>query len=89
MTGAGSTGCKGCEQASLLAIGRGGWGGCPVCMAIAGAGVVIGWSFTLSFWMLYPDPSIPPILAAISLGFSALLAAHVAAYRRSATKQDS
>ena len=83
------TGCRGCEQASLFPISRDKWGSCPLCIALAAGGAVIGWSFTLSFWLLYPDPLIKRVLVAVSLCFTAVLAVHVAAYRIRSAKQDS
>jgi hypothetical protein len=75
-----SAGCGNCHQASLLPISREKWGSCPFCMALAVAGSVTGWSFTLSFWLLYPDPRIITGMALLSLCFTLVLLLHLIAY---------
>ena len=82
-----SSGCTNCHQASLLPISREKWGSCPFCMALAVAGSVMGWSFTLSFWLLYPDPRITAALASLSLCFTLVLLLHVIAYGLRVAKQ--
>lgn len=82
-----SSGCSNCHQASLLPISREKWGSCPFCMALAVAGSVMGWSFTLSFWLLYPDLRITTTLACLSLCFTLVLLLHVIAYGLRVAKQ--
>ena len=82
-----SAGCGNCQQASLLPISREKWGRCPLCMSLAMAGTVTGWSFTLSFWLLYSDTRITTALAWLSLGFTLVLLLHVIAYGLRVAKQ--
>jgi hypothetical protein len=82
-----SSGCSNCHQASLLPISRENWGSCPFCMALAVAGSVMGWSFTLSFWLLYPDLRITAALACLAVCITLVLLLHVIAYGLRAAKQ--
>jgi|GEM_PF-6876046 len=82
-----SAGCGNCRQASLLPLRREQWGGCALCFALAMTGTVAGWSFSLSFWLLYPDTRIILSLACLSLCFTLVLLLHVIAYGLRAAKQ--
>jgi hypothetical protein len=73
-------GCCGGRRVDLIPIDRDKWGRCPLCIALAGAGAVMGWSFTLSFWLLYSDPRITLGLAGVALCFTVVLALHVIAH---------
>jgi hypothetical protein len=75
-----SSGCGHCGHSSILPIKTDKWGRCVFCVALALAGTVTGWSFTLSFWLLYPAPRITMVLACISLCFTVVLLLHVIAY---------
>jgi hypothetical protein len=79
-----SPGCGSCGRASLLSLKKNKWGRCAFCMVLALAGTIVGWSFTLSFGLLYPDKRIALVLACLSLCFTLVLFLHVFAYRRRA-----
>jgi hypothetical protein len=74
-------GCGGCHQVNLLPISREKWGRCPLCMALAASAAVLGWSFTLSFWLLYPDRRVALGLAGLAALFTVVLALHAVAHR--------
>jgi len=77
-----SSGCGNCGQPSLLPLTKDKWGKCPLCIALALAGAVTGWSFTLSFGLLSPDKRIVLGSACVSLFFTVVLLLHAIAYRR-------
>ena len=80
-------GCANCKGMSLLPMRREQWGGCALCFALAMVGTIAGWSFTLSSWLLHPDPRITLGLGGVSLCFTLVLLGHVIAYRRRVANQ--
>ena len=78
----GSRGCGSCKGMTVIPIRRDKWGKCAFCIAVAIVGTVIGWSFTLSFVLLYPHKQVVTSLALVSFCFTMLLVGHVVAYRR-------
>src|SRR4051794_6215393 len=74
-------GCCGDRRIDLIPIDRDKWGRCPLCMALAAGGAILGWSFTLSFWLLVSDQRITLGIAGAALGFTVVLALHVIAHR--------
>jgi uncharacterized membrane protein len=84
-----AAGCCGGRQASLIPIDRDKWGRCPLCIALAAAGAIMGWSFTLSFWLLFSDPRIVLGLAGVALCFTVVLALHVIAHLVRSARQNS
>jgi hypothetical protein len=77
-----SPGCSSCKRPSLVPLRKDKWGRCALCMALALAGAVTGWSFTLSFWLLCSNKRIVLGLACLSLCFTLVLLLHIIAYRR-------
>jgi hypothetical protein len=80
--------CGNCAKAALLPIRREQWGGCALCVGLALASTVIGWSFTLSFWLLSPaGTQVVLALTAVSLCCTVVLLLHGVAYGLRAAKQ--
>jgi len=77
-----STGCGHCGKGVLIPVTSAKWGRCPFCMAVAAAGTVTGWSFTLSIWL--GQRGNPIIIGSICLSacFTVVLLLHVIAYYR-------
>jgi hypothetical protein len=82
MQSANSSGCRGCQGASLLPADRGAFGTCPHCISAAVAGTVIGWSSALAAWVFYAQAGVLLAAVVLACGFSLLLGLHVAAYAR-------
>jgi hypothetical protein len=80
-------GCGHCQQARLLPLHREDWGGCAFCMVLSMTGTVIGWSFSLSFWLFYPDVRLVMGLVGVSLCFTVVLLLHLIAYALRAKKR--
>src|SRR5262249_49090161 len=77
-----SSGCANCGESSLAFWKSKKWGSCPFCIALAIAGTVNGWSFTLLFGLRYPDRRIVLGSGCISLFFTLMLLVHGVAYWR-------
>lgn len=65
------------------------WGRCAFCAAVALAGALTGWSFTLALWLLYPGHRVMVAVAGVSGCFTLFLMLHLVAYllRLSFSKQ--
>lgn len=77
-----SSGCAGCGKATFISLRSEKWGACAFCMVLAVTGTIIGWSFTISFGLFYPDRLTTLTLALLSAFFTLVFLGHVIAYRR-------
>jgi hypothetical protein len=75
-----SSGCGTCGKGIPISIRSEKWGQCAFCAAVALAGALTGWSFTLALWFLYPGYRVTIAVASLSACFTLFLVLHLVAY---------
>jgi hypothetical protein len=82
MTETKASACGTCGKDSLIPLRSAKWGRCSLCITLAVLGAVTGWSFSLSFWLVHPDPRVIMACVGTAACFTIVLVLHLIAYRR-------